>query len=232
MPHANKQGTIRRTVLACLMMGIMMGILDQAKGAEYFVATTGSDANAGTQSAPFKTIQAAADRMVAGDTCYIRAGTYRETAIPTNSGSAGAPITFAAYGNEKVVVSGTDVILGPWNAYNQKDRPCSIYAARMPWSLGPGKDMLFVDGNVVIQARWPKSNTALSVPPRPPNLPPLWMTFGDFRVLRNSSEVANPTDLNQNQQITGREHFTWVGTNGDGACNPPWSNPHAPAAWW
>ena len=123
--------------------------------------------------------------------------------IPTNSGSAGAPITFAAYGNEKVVVSGADVISGPWNEYSQKDRRCPIYTASMPWSLGPGKDMVFVDGQVVIQARYPKTNTAKSVPARPAKLPPLWMTFGDFRVqgsaANSSPEILNPTDLNQNQ---------------------------------
>ena len=71
MPKANEQGPIRGAVLVCLMMGM----LDQALGAEYFVAPSGSDANAGMLLAPFKTIQRAASIMITGDTSHVRAGT-------------------------------------------------------------------------------------------------------------------------------------------------------------
>jgi hypothetical protein len=39
--------------------------------ANYYVATTGNDTNAGTEAAPFKTIQKAANIVNAGDTVYI-----------------------------------------------------------------------------------------------------------------------------------------------------------------
>jgi hypothetical protein len=42
----------------------------------YYVATNGNDANAGTISAPFLTIQRAQTAAAAGDTVYIRGGTY------------------------------------------------------------------------------------------------------------------------------------------------------------
>jgi len=42
----------------------------------YYVATTGSDSNAGTISAPFLTIQRAQTAAVAGDDIFIRGGTY------------------------------------------------------------------------------------------------------------------------------------------------------------
>ena len=47
-----------------------------AHAAEYFVATTGSDANPGTLAQPFATLQKGATVAVAGDTVYVRGGIY------------------------------------------------------------------------------------------------------------------------------------------------------------
>jgi hypothetical protein len=54
--------------------------------AEYYVATTGSDTNAGTIDQPFATLQKGADTAQAGDTVYIRGGTYSIT-TPHSSGA-------------------------------------------------------------------------------------------------------------------------------------------------
>ncbi len=48
-----------------------------AGAAEYTVAPAGSDTAAGTRAQPFRSLQHAADVMQPGDTCVIRAGTYR-----------------------------------------------------------------------------------------------------------------------------------------------------------
>lgn len=111
--------------------------------AEYHVSPQGNDENPGTGAKPFKTIQRAATVMQAGDRCLIRAGTYRETVVPTNSGKEQAPITFEAFEGERVVISGADILPGPWKPYKGK-----IVKTTMPWTLGPGKDMVFVDGIV------------------------------------------------------------------------------------
>jgi len=78
-------------------------------GKVYYVATTGSDSNPGTIAQPWRTIQKAANTMVAGDTVYIRAGTYRERVVPQHSGSAGQTITYAAYPGETAIIDGTGV---------------------------------------------------------------------------------------------------------------------------
>jgi len=78
-------------------------------GTTYYVAPIGNDNNPGTIVYPWRTIQKAADTMVAGDTVYIRAGTYSEQVIPQNSGSAGQPITYAAYSGETAIIDGTGV---------------------------------------------------------------------------------------------------------------------------
>lgn len=72
------------------------------QAAEFYASLRGKDTNPGTLQNPFRTIQKAADMMHAGDTCYVREGTYRETVRPRNSGSEGKPIRFVAYSGEKV----------------------------------------------------------------------------------------------------------------------------------
>src|ERR1039457_1007441 len=81
-----------------------------AQAADYYVSPSGSDNAPGTLTQPFQTIQKAASVMVAGDTAYIRAGVYRETVTPKNSGTQNAPITYMPYNGESVTVSGADVV--------------------------------------------------------------------------------------------------------------------------
>src|SRR4051812_6092641 len=100
--------------------------------ASYFVAANGSDNNSGTISAPFRTIQRAANVALAGDKVEIRSGTYHEDVIPRHSGAPGKPIVFEAYNGENVTVSGADPITG-WTANGS-----SVYKASMPWTLGEG----------------------------------------------------------------------------------------------
>jgi MYXO-CTERM domain-containing protein len=59
----------------------------QALAAEYYVSPTGSDSNAGTQAAPFATLQKANNSAAAGDTIWMRAGTYNCTTQITLSKS-------------------------------------------------------------------------------------------------------------------------------------------------
>lgn len=75
--------------------------------ANYYVATTGNDTNAGTEAAPFKTIQKAANTANAGDTVYIRGGTYSGVVLVSKSGTAGNPITFTNYPGETPVLDAT-----------------------------------------------------------------------------------------------------------------------------
>jgi hypothetical protein len=72
----------------------------------------------GGQDGPWLTIQHAANTMTAGETTYVRAGTYYESGISfAHSGAPGAPITLANYQSEEVVIDGsqsTDEIPGIW----------------------------------------------------------------------------------------------------------------------
>lgn len=80
--------------------------------ATYYVATTGYDSNAGTLSAPFKTIQKGLNTVQPGDVCIIRGGTYNESLALGQSGTSSAKITIQSYSGETVTInSGTAVAL-------------------------------------------------------------------------------------------------------------------------
>lgn len=71
-----------------------------AASTSYYVSTSGSDTNPGTLALPFKTIPQAIRVAAAGDTIYVRAGTYPGFEI-TKSG-----ITISGYDNEIPLISG------------------------------------------------------------------------------------------------------------------------------
>ncbi len=75
----------------------------------YYVSPTGSDSNPGTLSEPWRTIARANSKLVAGDTVYIRQGTYNESIKPANSGTPGNPIVYRKYGDEVVTIDGVSV---------------------------------------------------------------------------------------------------------------------------
>jgi hypothetical protein len=142
--------------LACAAIPLFSAHVAFAR--DYYIAKTGSDTNPGTLDQPFLTIQRAANVMVAGDTAYIRAGVYRETVRPANSGVPGGPITFQPYNGESVTVSGADVIASnSWSIHSG-----NIYKTILNWDLGEGANQIFLDGQMMTEARWP--NTTLDVP--------------------------------------------------------------------
>lgn len=87
--------------------------------ATYYVSTTGSDSNPGTISQPFLTWEHLASVLVAGDTAYIRGGTYHAgksaaTSIQVHwnnlNGTLGSPILISAYPGESPVMDLSDVL--------------------------------------------------------------------------------------------------------------------------
>ena len=84
-------------------------------GRVLYISPTGDDQNTGSEDQPWRTVQKAAETLNAGDTVYIRTGTYHEQVIPRNSGAAGQFITFAAYPGEAVTLDGAGVDIPEWN---------------------------------------------------------------------------------------------------------------------
>jgi hypothetical protein len=91
----------------------------RARATDYYVATTGSDSNAGTMAAPFATLQKGVSTAAAGDTVWIRGGTYNITTPATTgaginftkSGTATGPINYFAYQSEIPVFDFTNMTI-------------------------------------------------------------------------------------------------------------------------
>lgn len=64
----------------------------------YYVSPTGSDTNAGSRNAPFKTLTKAASKTTAGDTITLLAGTYTGAFTLTDTGAQNNPITIRGEG--------------------------------------------------------------------------------------------------------------------------------------
>ncbi len=81
-------------------------------GAMFVDAARGSDAAAGTQAAPFKTVNAAVSKAASGRTIVLRGGNYHEqVTIP----AAKTGLIIQAYPNEAVWFDGSSVVTG-WAA--------------------------------------------------------------------------------------------------------------------
>ena len=78
----------------------------------YVAASNGNDNNPGTQDLPWKTIQKAANGMIAGDTVFVMGGTYNERVSITKSGNSGNPISFRINPGNSVTVNGGFTITG------------------------------------------------------------------------------------------------------------------------
>ncbi len=156
---------IRATLLLFVLLTacVQAPLGEEGLGAEaitksLYVAVSGNDTNPGTLAQPFLTIQKCATVATPGTACFIRAGTYRETVKPTNSGVSGLPILFKSYNNEQVLISGTDLVKN-WTADSG-----SIYKAAVGWDLGVGNNQVFVDGKMMIEARYPNASLDLFAP--------------------------------------------------------------------
>ncbi len=112
--------TIRSFLSFVFILVVVTLVPVDVQASTYFVATNGSDANAGTSAAPWLTIRYAVSRLRAGDTLYMRGGTYtgsantiNDTLGPVSSGTSWAnAITIAGYPGETVTIQppGTDGI--------------------------------------------------------------------------------------------------------------------------
>lgn len=192
----------------------LTGMAASAAAAEIYVASGGNDANPGTLASPLATIQAAVDRLQPGDTGLVRGGTYRETVTFPRSGTAAQPITLKAYRNERVTVSGCDVLAG-WKKYKN-----NIWMTAMPWTLGLGRNQVFGGGQVMIEARYPNV-AAPGLEMFVAGLSPLWPTYGEFSIPKET-RVSQPgritSTLLDNQPADYWQGGLYCGVHFEGWC--------------
>ena len=83
-----------------------------ATAATWYVSTVGNDANAGSLSSPFRTINKAAGVARPGDEVLVRGGVYSGLVTIGSKGTASARIAFRSYPGEKAVIDGTGTETG------------------------------------------------------------------------------------------------------------------------
>jgi len=117
---------------------------------DLYVAMDGNDANPGTLEQPLATLQAAAGKLRPGNTCFVRGGTYSQPLeINGLNGTVDDPIIFRAYGDEGVVLDGTEKIESTWEEWTN-----GIFRAQLNqdmWQLFSGRTLLDL-------ARWPNAS--------------------------------------------------------------------------
>ena len=103
---------------------LWLATITTVQGATIVVAPRGADDAPGTDESPLRTISAAADRAMPGDTILVRAGIYRERVAPPRGGMPGKPII---YRGEKL---GTVVLRGSneWKPAWQSHQPGVVFA--------------------------------------------------------------------------------------------------------
>jgi parallel beta-helix repeat protein len=129
-------------ILAALAAALAMGEASSpAATVTYYVDQRhpqAADANAGTnEAAPLQTIQAALDKVTGGETVLVKAGTYREMVMFRSPARSEADrVTLSAYGDDKVIVDGSDIV--PPGAWAPVEESAGVYVATVRPQSYPG----------------------------------------------------------------------------------------------
>ncbi|MFL5727522.1 MAG: DUF1565 domain-containing protein [Chloroflexota bacterium] len=180
MPTIQHRRRRSRVIWLCLSAVFALGMAvshpaasQVAAATVYYVATTGSDAASGSASHPWRTIRYAMTRLAAGDTVYVRAGTYEEriSSPRIRAGTSTAPITVRAYPREWPVIKGYLWVTGAtfwtfrgisvaWATTNSTSEPLVKFTNGVGWSYTDGDISgahsyagLLIIGNVASQPR-------------------------------------------------------------------------------
>ncbi|MBN8460042.1 MAG: carbohydrate-binding protein [Verrucomicrobia bacterium] len=163
-------------------------------------ASGGSDKNPGAAAAPLKTIQAAANKAMPGDTITVHAGIYRERINPPRGGVSDARrIVYQAAPGEKVVITGSEAFT-TWQRVSgdvwKLRLPNSHFGAFNPyaekvhgdWFSGQGRvhhrGTIYLNGEWVAEA--PNGDAATA-----PTGPPMWFATVDGVVDENPGYLVN-----------------------------------------
>src|ERR1700722_13165083 len=91
--------------LSLIMLSLCVSGAFGQSNSSFYVSTTGNDSNPGTQTAPWRTIQHAADTVSAGSTVNVRGGIYEErVSIKTSGNATDGYITFRSNPGETAVL--------------------------------------------------------------------------------------------------------------------------------
>ena len=122
-------------------------------GSTYYVSKSGRDSNSGSFTAPWLTIQHAANAVTGGATVYVESGVYTESVNFPASGTASNYITFTNYPGQTATIDGTGLSVsgtqGLVNIVNQSYITVSGFEIRnyTTSSSGPTPTGIWVTGS-------------------------------------------------------------------------------------
>ena len=108
---------LKQHIMLVLSLTLVMSIV--ASAAEVYVSPDGKKQASGSLIDPVADINQALDMAGSGGTVYLREGVYRQriTLLPKHSGTPDQMTTITAYGDEKPVLKGSNVLTG-WKKVN------------------------------------------------------------------------------------------------------------------
>jgi hypothetical protein len=121
----------RRIGVAFLAVGLLVLLPPNAFADTYVVngaRANASDENRGSEAAPLKTINRAAQLAQPGDIVLVHEGVYRERVAPARGGTKGQPIVYTTAPREKVVIKGSEVWQPRWRKTSDE---LTIYAGTL-----------------------------------------------------------------------------------------------------
>ena len=128
------------------------------KGAAFFVdPVKGNDANDGGRDHPWKTINHSLTQLSAGDTLYLRGGSYFENVYCAVKGQPEKPITIRSYPGETAVIDGglPEFQTDPQNAWTYfPDGVAGEFVSARPYKNIRDVVGLFGDSNIGLQTYW------------------------------------------------------------------------------
>ncbi|MBC8375947.1 MAG: hypothetical protein H8E26_07855 [FCB group bacterium] len=140
-------------IISSILRALLLLVLAQPALAEnVYLSVDGSDRNKGDIKAPFASLKKAFLTMQAGDTCFVREGSYHfESQLKNIEGSKETPLVVLAYPGEKVVIDGTIQVKGRWKKHQK-----NIYKLKVKQDIW----QLFWNDEMVVPARWPNAQYA------------------------------------------------------------------------
>jgi alpha-N-arabinofuranosidase len=178
------------------------------RAANFHVAPNGNDANPGTQTAPIRTIQHAANLAQPGDVITVHEGVYRERISPPRGGESDTQrIVYQAAPGEKVEIKGSEVIKN-WVKIGDDTwkvtLPNSFFGSFNPysdlihgdWFSPKGRD--HHTGAVYLNGDWLAEAAKLDDVMKPMGSTALW--FGQVDE-KNTTIRAQFKGVNPNQQL-------------------------------
>lgn len=131
------------------------------RGAEYYVATNGTDTASGTATHPFRTIQKGIATVTpTGGTVIVQPGVYAEELLVQPRDTTGGPITLKAAQRQTVILDGAERVSG-WRLVDPTQNVWEkAFGTKAPynndrgrWDLAPRSEQLFVNGQRCVQVK-------------------------------------------------------------------------------